>query len=79
MPSLNTHPREYRCIFTTTDKADESFEIVYDRRRMYADGVQVEVEGEEGAEVRDDEEGVLTVTTKASGVNVTVIVRPRPQ
>ncbi|GAA5908739.1 hypothetical protein JCM8208_006774 [Rhodotorula glutinis] len=79
LPSLNTHPREYRCIFTTTDKAGESFEIVYDRRRMYADGVRVEVEGEEGAEIKDDDKGVLTVKTKASGVDVTVIVRPRPQ
>lgn len=46
---------------------------------MYADGVRVEVEGEEGAEIKDDDKGVLTVKTKASGVDVTVIVRPRPQ
>ncbi|BGP44728.1 hypothetical protein JCM10450v2_000542 [Rhodotorula kratochvilovae] len=75
--SLSNHPRQYRCTFTTKEKTGETFQIVYDRKKMYPEGVRVEVEGAEGAEVEDDGEGTPTVKTVKGGIDVTVIVQPK--
>ncbi|GAA6047150.1 hypothetical protein JCM3770_006924 [Rhodotorula araucariae] len=75
--SLSNHSREYRCVFTTKEKTGETFQIVYDRKKMYPEGVHVEVQGEEGAEVDDDGEGTLIVKTKKGGMDVTVVVKPK--
>ncbi|GAA5995064.1 START domain-containing protein [Rhodotorula paludigena] len=76
------HPREYRCVFTTGSSSNvgEVFEIVYDRRRMYPEGVSVRCEhvgAEEAVELEDDGEGTVRVATRRSGIDVTVVITPK--
>jgi len=70
------HPREYRCVLTTGSKTDETFEIEYDTKRMYKEGISVTVEGE-GVEVTDDGKGRVKVTTKESNKEATVVISPK--
>ncbi|GAA5907982.1 START domain-containing protein [Sporobolomyces salmoneus] len=70
------HPREYRCVLTTGQKTGETFEIEYDTKRMYREGIMVEIEGE-GIEVDDDGNGRVKVTTKESGKDVVVVICPK--
>jgi hypothetical protein len=79
LESITTPPlRQYRCTITTGRTTGETFEIVYDLQRMYSDGIEVFVEGDEGAlEVQDDGNGRLMVTTLASGKTATVCIDPR--
>ncbi|GAA5870478.1 hypothetical protein JCM16303_002019 [Sporobolomyces ruberrimus] len=72
----DAHPREYRCGITTGSKTGESFEIEYDTKRMYKEGINVATEGE-GVDVEDDGKGRVKVTTKDSGKNVTIVITPK--
>jgi len=72
----DAHPREYRCVLTTGSKTDETFEIEYDTKRMYQEGISVNVEGE-GVEVSDDGKGRVKVTTKESNKEATVVITPK--
>ncbi|GAA5965486.1 hypothetical protein JCM3765_003301 [Sporobolomyces pararoseus] len=71
-----THPREYRCVLTTGARTGESFEIEYDTKRMYKEGIKVETEGD-GVEVEDDGKGRVKVTTEKSGEEVTIVISPQ--
>lgn len=74
------HSREYRCTITTGDKTGESFVIAYDLHTMYKPegGVKISLQGESDAvQAQDDGKGLITVTTRASGKTVTIILRPR--
>lgn len=78
--TLDHDAREYRCTITTGQRIGDSFEIVYDRHRMYQPegGIQAAVEGRSGAvELEDDGKGVLQVKTKAAGETLTIVIRPR--
>ncbi|GAA5980682.1 hypothetical protein JCM10908_001733 [Rhodotorula pacifica] len=78
--AISSDSREYRCTITTGKQIGDSFEIVYDKQRMYASegGVQAAVEGTVGAvELEDNGMGVVRVITKAAGQTLTVILRPR--
>ncbi|KWU46637.1 Bet v1-like protein [Rhodotorula sp. JG-1b] len=78
--TLDHDAREYRCTVTTGQRIGDSFEIVYDRHRMYQPegGIQAAVEGSLGAvELEDDGKGVLQVKTKAAGETLTIVIRPR--
>lgn len=74
------HSREYSCTITTGDKTGESFVIAYDLHTMYKPegGVKISLQGESDAvQAQDDGKGLITVTTRASGKTVTIILRPR--
>ncbi|GAA5922688.1 START domain-containing protein [Sporobolomyces koalae] len=70
------HPREYRCVITTGSKATESFEIEYDKKRMYSKGISIAIEGE-GVEAQDNSEGRVKVTTTDTGKDVTIVITPK--
>ncbi|GAA5969661.1 hypothetical protein JCM21900_000799 [Sporobolomyces salmonicolor] len=70
------HPREYRCVFTTGSTTGESFEMEYDVKRMYKEGVVVKIEGA-GVDAEDDGQGRVRVTTTEAGKDVTVALSPK--
>lgn len=78
--ALLSGEREYRCTITTGKRLGDSFEIAYDKQRMYKaeGGIQATLVGSAGAvDLEDDGKGILRVSTRAVGQTVTVVVRPR--
>ncbi|GAA6004303.1 hypothetical protein JCM10207_000659 [Rhodosporidiobolus poonsookiae] len=80
LESISTLPkREYRCSITTGKEVGDTFDIVYDLKRMYKPegGVQVTVEGDGGITVKDDGKGIVRVTTVESGKTTTIVLNPK--
>ena len=74
VPAAEKGPLEYRCAFTTA--AGATFDILYDNKKMYADGINAVVEGT-GAEVTDDGEGRVSVKCTSAGEAVVVVIGPK--
>lgn len=64
----------YRCSFTTV--VGGTFEVVYDKKKMYTGGVDVVIEGE-GATAVDDGAGGVKVSCEKGGETVTLVISPK--
>ena len=73
--------REWTGIVTASSEPDGKFEIVYDNKRLYTSGVEIELSGEakEGAKVEDDGQGVISVSFEASAdkKRLDIVLRPK--
>ncbi len=67
-------PIAYHCKITTAVGAE--FVIVYDKGKMFSDGVVVEVDGA-GVSVANDGQGELDVRCATGGDRVDITIRPK--
>ncbi|GAA6063758.1 hypothetical protein JCM10212_002710 [Sporobolomyces blumeae] len=68
--------RHYRCLLTTGTKTGERFKIMYDRERMYKDGVLVTINGD-SVDAQDDGRGSVAVVTMKADTNAEVDISPK--